>query len=101
MLGNLAYWRVAIPATSLPKARPVASSSTRGPDGILISRPTRTTGVGHSPVRTSSYASVRPIPSSSLGDVQHGRRWSERVARALERHSVHLRISFGYNVLCR
>lgn len=34
-------------------------SSISGPEGILISRPMRITGVGHWSVRTSSYASVR------------------------------------------
>ena len=76
---------------SLLTARPVASSSRRGPAGILISRPTRTTGVGHSPVRTSSYANVRPIPNmrAACRTIEHGRHRRNHLAWALESHRVH------------
>jgi hypothetical protein len=39
------------------------SSSSNGAVGTRINLPNRNTGVGHWPVRTNSYAALRPIPN--------------------------------------
>ena len=46
---------------------PLPSRSSNGPVGTLINRPIRNTGVGHCPVRTNRYASVRRAVTFGLG----------------------------------